>query len=210
MGRWNGVPLFMHWATPLGLWAFSGFRFSVVAMLAMAFVVLVHELGHALVVQRVGGRATRVEILPMGGLCHWTGHVSPLGRALIAWGGVLGQLVLLLVTVAVMKLSPVPKTPLMLEVAEMFVVRSAWMMALNLLPVAPLDGKEAWSLFPRIYDWFRARRRRIRFRRRAQIAQQLRELNVVEELPVDPKTAAFAQELAARALADAKQKKWKN
>lgn len=95
VGSWRGVPIRIHASTPIGLYAFSGFRFIPEWWACTLALVLLHELGHALAVRLVGGKATEVMLTGFGGHCGWVGEVSPLGRAAIACGGVAAQLALL-------------------------------------------------------------------------------------------------------------------
>ncbi|MHB8874667.1 MAG: hypothetical protein ACYC8T_13340 [Myxococcaceae bacterium] len=145
LGRIAGVAVRMHWTAPLGLFVFTGFRFDPVAWLCFLGVVLVHELGHALVVKACRATPVAIELTGFGGLCYWRGEVSPVGRAAIAWGGVWAQLVLLLAAEAHLWLGP-PLDDSGLRIISALTAGNAWMIAMNLLPLAPLDGAEAWRL----------------------------------------------------------------
>src|SRR5262245_31795457 len=52
LGRFRGVPLRMHVLAPLGALFFSGFRFEPGAWLGFVLIILLHEIGHALLVMR--------------------------------------------------------------------------------------------------------------------------------------------------------------
>lgn len=140
------VPVRLHWTVLLGLLVFSGFRFDPIGWVGVLGLILVHEAGHALVVKWAGGRATAIELTGFGGLCRWEGDVSPAGRAAIAWGGVWGQLVVLAVAVSLGALGVQPESVFGWRLLSIATDSNAWMIAFNLLPVAPLDGAEAWRL----------------------------------------------------------------
>src|SRR4051812_42113371 len=95
LGRWRGVPVFLHWSTPLGFLIFVGFRPA--SWLALTALILAHEWGHAVLIRRYGLRVEAIYVRGTGGECTSTGQASPLQRALIAWGGVLGQVPCLIV-----------------------------------------------------------------------------------------------------------------
>lgn len=155
VGHWKKVPIRVHASTPVGLYVFSGFSFDPTWWACVLGLILLHELGHAWVVRRVGGKAIEVMLTGFGGHCAWVGDVTPLGRAAIACGGVAAQLVLLLVAMVTDALGLWPQgfAQVILGAAT---VRNASLIAFNLLPIRPLDGAEAWR-FPYLLG-VRARR----------------------------------------------------
>ena len=117
-------------------------------LLAFIALVLVHELGHAWFVRRLGHRALSVEVMGFGGLCQWDGRGSTqLDRAVIAWGGVVFQALLLLVTLTIDWLFGPPSALWQAQVLAAFTTTNLWLIGLNLLPIGPLDGSEAWKVF---------------------------------------------------------------
>jgi len=160
--RVGGVPLRVHWSAAVGALVFGGFRFAPAAWLAFLVIVLLHEVGHALIVRALRHRVVALEVTGFGGLCRWSGAATPLERSMIAWGGVLAQAVLLVVTFGVLALGGFRVVPFGGELAYTFVWTNLWLIGLNLLPFAPLDGAEAWRLVPEL-----GRRRRSRLDARA-------------------------------------------
>jgi Zn-dependent protease len=152
-GFWNafklrGIPVRFHWSVLLGALLFSGFRFAPAFWLAFPALVLIHELGHAWVIRRLGHRALGVEVTGFGGLCHWDPRfASRLHHALVAWGGVAAQFVLFLLTSAYVLASGGPSYLWEAEVVHVFTTTNLMLIVLNLLPIAPLDGARAWMLF---------------------------------------------------------------
>lgn len=149
----------LHWTALIGGLFFSGFRFAPGAWLGFVLVILIHELGHAFVVRATRQRVLGVDIHGLGGECHWSGSATPIQRAAIAWGGVWGQMVLF---AAAVPLSVAAGDALGAFGRDLFYAltwTSLWLAAINLLPVRPLDGAEAWQLPKLLAQKWRRRRR---------------------------------------------------
>lgn len=144
VAKWRGVPIRLHASTPVGLLLFAGT--SPIGWAGFLGLILLHELGHAAVVFAVGGRPTEVMLHGFGGHCAWRGDVTPIGRAAIVWGGVAAQLVLLIGALTFWAFDLVPWEFQYSELWYRMVFSNAWLIALNLVPIAPLDGAEAWAL----------------------------------------------------------------
>lgn len=175
-GSWTiarpfGVPIRLHWSIPVCALLAGGLRVAPGAWLAYLLLILIHEAGHAFVVRRVGARALALDVLGFGGLCWWEGSVTPIQRACIAWGGVWAQMVVLAVTGACVLLLGMPAHPFAAQMVDVALVSNLWLIGVNLLPIPPLDGKEAWSLFPLL-------RRRLALRRAARARAGVRVLVV--------------------------------
>lgn len=184
LGRFRGAPVRIHWTTPLGLFAFCGFRVVPWAWLGMVLLVLIHELGHAEVVQRVKARVASVEVLPFGGLCRWSGQVSPLARAAIAWGGIWAQLLVLLTAWVARWIAGPPESTAGWQLYYAFTSANLWMIGFNLLPIPPLDGAEAWPFLPRLRERIRRRYWALRYGEARQASREvLKKADQAEELP---------------------------
>lgn len=204
-GRWRGAPILWHWTLPVGLYLLSGMRFAPVRWAAMTFLVLLHELGHAFFVRRYGARVRWIKVMPIGGLCAWDGDVREVERSIIAWGGVLAQgCVWLVTTVALVAAPPLPRA-WMHEVAAVWTSSNAFLIALNLMPVQPLDGYDAWRLPLRAIQSALQRVENEKVRR--QVASQRRAGALADATPQTTVRAQPAEDVAvteeARALADA-------
>ncbi len=147
IGQWRKVPIHLHASVPVGLFVFSGFRVLPVWWTCLLGLILLHELGHAWVVQLAGGRATEVMLTGFGGHCAWKGEVSPLGRAAIACGGVAAQLIVLILALLLHAFELIPEEEIAATVLSAATLSNAWIIGFNLLPISPLDGAEAWA-FP--------------------------------------------------------------
>jgi Zn-dependent protease len=135
----RGAPVRVHWSTPLGALLFSGFRYAPGAWAGFLAIVLAHEIGHALLALRYRVRVHGIDVHALGGQCRLANGATRRQRIVIAWGGVLAQALLL--ALAVLVLRPAASTPFTVGLAETLVGTNLWLIALNLLPVAPLDGR---------------------------------------------------------------------
>lgn len=181
IGRWRGVPVLIHWSTPLGALLFSGFTFAPAFWLAFVGLVLLHELGHAWLVLRFGARVLQVEAHALGGFCTWSGRTSALQRAWIAWGGVAAQACVLAGAAIFLLAHGEPATPAGRQVLHVATWTNVFLIALNLVPIAPLDGATAWKALPLL----RQRRREAAERRlralRAEARADLKALDALED-----------------------------
>ncbi len=158
IGRLRGAPVRLHWSVPLGVLVFTRFRLAPGAWLAFVIVLLAHELGHALAVVRGGLRLTSVDVLGVGGLCRFEGYPTPRRRVLIAWAGVIAQAAILLITAALVLVLGRPAHAFAADAVYALTWANGWLILVNLVPIPPLDGAEAWALVPLITA-ARARRR---------------------------------------------------
>lgn len=145
---WRGVPVRLHWTLPLGALLFSGGAFAPGFWLGFVLLVFLHEVGHALLVMKLRHRVTAIDITGFGGMCRWTGAATPVERSVIAWGGVLAQLVLLATAFGLVVALPVLGRGWTGPLFSVFLSTNIYLMALNLLPFPPLDGANAWKLIP--------------------------------------------------------------
>ncbi|MFO0555421.1 MAG: M50 family metallopeptidase [Polyangiaceae bacterium] len=209
VGSFRGAPIHVHWSLPLGAIFASRFSWAPVFWAAFVMLILVHELGHAAMVRLYGVRVIGVRLHGLGGECEWSGEPSPIQRSLIAWGGVFGQLVVFALSLVWFTVRP----PLDLnawQLREAFVWSNLWLMAFNLLPIAPLDGKEAWQLPGLLLRRRRAQRRLPAPRRASPPAPRLVRGNGVpgeEDMPLSEDALQVierAKEIARRESTDAR------
>jgi Zn-dependent protease len=158
VGSFRGIPIRFHWTTALGAFFFSGFQFAPAFWVAFVLLVLVHELGHALVVRRLGHLPLGIEVTGFGGLCRWDGsRANDLHRTIIAWGGVLAQAVLLVLTYAYSFIAGPPRSIEEYQIVSAFTRTNIHLILLNLLPFPPLDGAQAWNILGHIGRFARKR-----------------------------------------------------
>src|SRR2546426_12841541 len=79
--RFAGIDLFLHWSWFLvaafeisnRTRTYSTLTWNVLEYLALFFIVMLHEFGHALACRQVGGTANQIVLWPLGGVAY----VSP-------------------------------------------------------------------------------------------------------------------------------------
>lgn len=171
LGRWRGAPIRVF---PIGIvlvaLLLGRFRFSPGVWLAVPLLVLVHELGHAAMVAYYRKKLHSIEVSGFGGVCRWSGEATAMQRAMIAWGGVCGQAALYLATTLAVWALGAPGGAFGQQVVHTFTESNLWIGVLNLIPIPPLDGVEAWKL-PALLQ----RRYRGYWRRQIAIAEAVEE-----------------------------------
>ncbi len=175
VGRCYGAPLRIHWTTPIGAYVFTGADYVPGAWLGFLLLVLAHELGHAALVRAFRCRVVSIDVHGLGGVCSWQGSASEQQRASIAWGGVLGQLIILFTTPLWARIFDPASHPFVAQLVYALTTTNLIMILLNLLPIHPLDGAEAWRLF-RVGSLFREGRDRDKHARMRAIQRELDEI----------------------------------
>jgi Zn-dependent protease len=160
VARIRGIPVRFHWTTPLC--AFIAGRFDYVPGLWLGYLLLVllHELGHAAAVRYHGHEVEGIDVHGLGGLCRWSGLATPIERATIAWGGVWAQMVIFAGAHIALAALGRPESSFVAQLAHAATGVNLWLMAINLIPLPPLDGAEAWPLFRLL--WARHRLKKMR------------------------------------------------
>ncbi len=149
VGRLAGAPLRVHWTTPIGLFFLTHFSFNPLVWAALLLIIVVHELGHAFLARRYGLRLVSIDVTAIGGVCRLEGNPSRREASIVAWGGVLAQAALLVAALLARGIISVVTFGLLDCVFDTLITTNLIVMALNLLPVRPLDGADAWRLFTR-------------------------------------------------------------
>lgn len=155
--RFRGGALRFHFTIPIAAFVFGRFQFAPGFWVGFVTLVLFHELGHAAMVRLVGARVGNIDVHGLGGSCSWYGNPSALGRAWIAWGGVLAQAVLLGVAYLWLAVRP-PHSVFAAQLLAAYTFTNLWLIAINLMPIPPLDGAEAWALPGLLRQWWRRRK----------------------------------------------------
>src|SRR6267143_7081762 len=76
--RFAGIDLFLHWSWFLvaafeinnPTRSYSSRTWNVLEYLALFFIVMLHEFGHALACRQVGGTADKIVLWPLGGVAY--------------------------------------------------------------------------------------------------------------------------------------------
>jgi len=155
VGHFGGAPVTLHW-TLLLFFIFAGAATrsivgGLVAFAAMLILLLMHELGHAVVARWLGLRVIAIRLYGFHGICVHTFPETEGASVAVAWGGVLAQIVLFAVVVTIAKIlsSMAGGIPWVLDPA-FFVWAPLNLLVIftNLLPITPLDGAVAWKGIP--------------------------------------------------------------
>jgi len=145
IGRFGDAPVRIHWTTPICAFVLCGFEFVPGAWLGFVLLILLHELGHALVARKLGCYVVSIDAHALGGSCGFGGDVTRREHAMIAWGGVLAQLVVLVSSPLWSRL--LPSWSFFMDLQSVLIRTNLVLIALNLIPVRPFDGADAWNLF---------------------------------------------------------------
>jgi len=197
----------LHWTLPLGAFAFGQGRIAPGFWLGFFLIIILHEIGHALLVRRFGYRVTSIEVHGLGGVCRWQGDTTAMHRAQIAWGGVNAQALLFIVAVAATGVLGEPADPFTAQLARAFTVTNAWLIGLNLLPIPPLDGAEAWKLGALIRERRGRRARRSAPNVRGAVERELAALDAAERRTPSPDVRAAVDTELRRIVSEVKNKR---
>jgi Zn-dependent protease len=201
IGRLAGAPIRLHWTLPLGALVMSRFTFAPAYWLGFVLLILIHELGHALIVLRYRLGLREIMVHGVGGYCSHDPAHTRFQDSAIAWGGVLGQLLALAVTGTLLLLLGPPTSLYTAQLAHVFTETNLFLIAINLIPIEPLDGRKAWPLVGML--WERLRRRapaRGGWGRQRTVQDELRALEEVEPTQSDTETPSQRTDRIVREL----------
>lgn len=160
LGKWWGIPVSLHWSVLL--WCalfFSVFMDivpTIVAALALIFVMVVHECGHVLALRARKLDVDGVELSGLHGITETTYLPYPF-EIVFAWSGVAAQFVLYLISEACISYVhlglPAYLDTVIGPVALVFTRYNLLLMVVALIPIGPFDGRRAWK----ILGWLRTR-----------------------------------------------------
>ncbi len=145
--RLGRIPVWAHFSVPLVMLWVGGARFAPGAWLGILLVIFCHECGHAYLARLHGLRVFSIEMTGLGGVCRFEQPSSGRVEQIIAWGGVLAQLGLLIPALLLPAIGLWPSGPFFSDLGRALIFPNFLMIVLNLLPVPPLDGDLAWKLF---------------------------------------------------------------
>lgn len=158
--RIKGVPVSIHWTVWLIvlLILFNVIHHpveSLLALFAYLGVLLIHETGHLIAAQKMRCEVFAIRIYPIFGITSYETPWSKFDHCVIAWGGVLAQAVVALPIVAGVALFGYTRFGAINAVLALLGFFSLLVAAINLLPIAPLDGSIAWAIIPEGYKRLR-------------------------------------------------------
>jgi Zn-dependent protease len=172
LGKWRGIPIVMHWSVLLVFaWLyliFWDFLATAIASVTLLALFLAHEFGHVAIIR---WRKIPVASITLNGIHGETayGFARPQDEALVAWGGVAAQLVVLILALLVSALvdfSAVPYASLVAGPVLLVLTRlNIFLIIVALLPIGPFDGRKAWAGLPMLRSSIRRRIRAARTRK---------------------------------------------
>lgn len=183
-GKWKRIPFYFHWTVLLWLpwywWVRGSLLWAAVTLVAYLALLLAHELGHAIVARSQHVKVYTIRLYALHGQCEHEEPYYERSDLFIAWGGVLAQLCVLALALA-LKYSLRSLYPaweqFLAPILFVFIDVNIVIGAVNLIPVAPLDGHKAWRALPLAWNAFlfpakramRSARRVFDFKRRRAI-----------------------------------------
>jgi Zn-dependent protease len=150
--RLAGVDLFLHWSWFLVAayeiesrrGRYISVSWNILEYLALFFIVLLHEFGHALACRQVGGTANQIVLWPLGGVAYVSPPQRPGATLWSISAGPLVNVVLLPVLYAAVSITHSLGWAHTLPDAYHFLRSVLWMdvslLIFNVLPIYPLDG----------------------------------------------------------------------
>jgi Zn-dependent protease len=148
-----GARVYLHWSAILVgvvLLALSikSPVLGVISVSSYFAVILLHEAGHAYLAHRLGYQVYGIYIGFMHGICEYEAPYSLKQEALIAWGGVLAQLIVAIPLIVAAQLFEINQITGIGPIVAFLGYISAMTVLINLAPSRPLDGAVAWKLVP--------------------------------------------------------------
>jgi Zn-dependent protease len=157
-----GAPVYTHWSV-LAIGAvilvvgWQNLIVSAISLLSFLGIILIHEIGHAAIVHKLGYEVIAIRIAPLHGVCEHQAPRYEWEAIQIAWGGVLAQALAAAIVLTIGNLGGENLEyfgPLMVFIGYYSILTIPF----NLLPVSGLDGQIAWKILPHIYNHLKHRR----------------------------------------------------
>jgi len=142
----RGVPIYLHATLPLGLALVSQFSFRPLTWLALVVIVLIHEMGHAVLLAGYKLPVLHIVVHGFGGEVQTVDSINPWQRAVVAWGGVLAQVLLFVAVTLSLGLGVWPSGAITTDLYSTLTATNLLIAAFNLLPLGNLDGRQAWRV----------------------------------------------------------------
>jgi len=167
LGRWRRIPVSMHWTVLLAsVWLLLWFRdllSTLIAIVAFFGLLVIHEIGHVVALRL---KKIPVEGITLYGIHGEVSHGYPRSRGddiLIAWSGVLANLLVLVFAVLteplIVRTFDVFWLGVTVPIYVVFTQLNIFLIVVALLPIGPFDGRRAWQLIPWLRQKFRKRGR---------------------------------------------------
>jgi Zn-dependent protease len=147
-----GARVYVHWSVLATLVVILALCWRnpiivTIAMLSFFSIILVHEIGHAAVAKQLGYRVRALRICLIHGVCEYQEPYYEWDDILIAWGGILAQILVAIVVFALSSLGA-GKVQYFAPVVFFLGYYNLLVIPLNLIPSPGLDGYKAWRIIP--------------------------------------------------------------
>jgi Zn-dependent protease len=153
-----GKPVYFHWPIVFVFLYFALKHKGIdIALGAISYLLLllVHEIGHAYYVNKLGYKLSYISIYPIHGSCHFLYDPNFPIHPLISAGGLIFQAALLVLWVAILGVLDVlgfDRYIYMLNpVTHAFVLLNVITLIINSLPMQGLDGHTLWPVLIRAF-----------------------------------------------------------
>jgi Zn-dependent protease len=161
----RGVDVYVHWSIfAIGILILAGAirkpASTLIGMAAYLGLLIIHESGHLMMARRRGYQPYSMALYPIFGLASFEAPDSRMDRALIAWGGVLAQMLVAIPLTLYIVVLGYTRFETLNAVLAILGGYSLCVAAFNLLPVRPLDGSRAWDIVPAWFEQGRIRKGR--------------------------------------------------
>jgi hypothetical protein len=135
----------LHLALPLGALAAGRFALSPGAWAGYTLVLVLRATAQAAASAAMGAGVGAIEVHPLGTRCRPRLATTRLAAAAIAWSGLAAQAAVLFAALAA-RSAPLAQSPFWGELVGALIWPNVALLAVNLLPLAPLDGGRAYRL----------------------------------------------------------------
>ncbi len=150
--KFQKVPIYAHWSLCIIMlfvvvlsFQYSFIFVSVISILA---IMLIHELGHLLLANKLGLKTYRINLYLIHASCERHLSNSEYENHLVAWGGVLAQAVVFVPSLLFFHIF-INDLPDYLLISLFFLGHVSLLTALfNLLPLPYFDGSSCWKALP--------------------------------------------------------------
>ena len=166
-----GVRLKFHWSIFPAMIMFGGLKFQPALYVSFIALILIHEIGHALIVKAYAFENHELIVHGLGGACIWSGSATQKQICIISWGGVIAQLSLFIIFLLLPKLIALPPDDYLDQIFRTFLETNLFIMIFNLIPCDPMDGAESWKIFGPMWNDFKSLKNRQKFKRSDKIVQ---------------------------------------
>lgn len=159
----KGIPIYFHWllTTLLVLISVTAIvnQSMPIGLMALLFVLILHELGHAWFASRLGLNAYFIKIYPWGGLCSHESSSMEYNNNVVAWGGVAAQAIIFVPALLIMYFFGDLMSENMNELLLYLGTYNAVLALINLIPIKPLDGASCWRTVPLFFKYGRIKKK---------------------------------------------------